>query len=128
MVGAAGKYGSQALEVATTVKLARALWIIPVAFISSFIFKNRGGKIKIPYFIGLFILAMIANTYLPLVQSISSYLVAIARSGLTLTLFLIGCGLSRKVLQSVGFKPLVQGVVLWILISCSALWAVLYFA
>ena len=128
VVGAAGKYGSQALEVATTVKLARALWIIPVAFISSFIFKNRGGKIKIPYFIGLFILAMIANTYLPVVQSISMYLVAIARSGLTLTLFLIGCGLSRKVLQSVGFKPLVQGVVLWVLISCSALWAVLYFA
>jgi len=124
VVGAASKYGTQALEVATTVKLARALWIIPVAFLSTFIFKNKGGKIKIPYFIGLFILAMIVNTYVPFVQQYSHYLTGFAKAGLTLTLFLIGCGLSRKVLQSVGFKPLVQGVVLWILISAAALWAV----
>ena len=124
VVGAASKYGAQALEIATTVKLARALWIIPVAFLSTFIFKNKGGKIKIPYFIGLFILAMIANTYIPLVSEYSHYLTAIAKAGLTLTLFLIGCGLSRKVLQSVGFKPLLQGVVLWIIIAGTALWAV----
>ena len=111
VVGAASKYGPHALEVATTVKLARALWIIPVAFLSTFIFKNRGGKIKIPYFIGLFVLAMIVNTYVPLVQLYSHYLTGFAKAGLTLTLFLIGCGLSRKVLQSVGLKPLIQGVI-----------------
>ena len=124
IVGAASKYGTHALEVATTVKLARALWIIPVAFLSTFIFKNKGGKIKIPYFIGLFVLAMIVNTYVPFVQQYSHYLTGFAKAGLTLTLFLIGCGLSRKVLQSVGFKPLIQGVVLWLIISAAALWAV----
>lgn len=124
VVGAASKYGTHALEVATTVKLARALWIIPVAFLSTFIFKTKGGKIKIPYFIGLFVLAMIVNTYVPFVNQYSHYLTDFAKAGLTLTLFLIGCGLSRKVLQSVGFKPLIQGVVLWVIISAAALWAV----
>ncbi len=98
VVGAASKYGAHALEVATTVKLARALWIIPVAFLSTFIFKNKGSKIKIPYFIGLFVLAMILNNYVPFVQQYSPYLTGFAKAGLTLTLFLIGCGLSRKVL------------------------------
>lgn len=125
VVGAAGKYGSQALEVATTVKLARALWIIPVAFFSTLIFKNKGGKIKIPYFIGLFVLAMVLNTYIPFVQKYSHFLTGFAKAGLTLTLFLIGCGLNGKVLQSVGFKPLLQGIVLWVIISASALWAVM---
>ena len=124
VVGAAGKYGPQALEVATTVKLARALWIIPIAFLSTFIFKNKGSKIKIPYFIGLFVLAMIANTYVPFIQDYSHYLTGFAKATLTLTLFLIGCGLSRKVLASVGYKPLLQGVVLWIIISVSTLWAI----
>jgi uncharacterized integral membrane protein (TIGR00698 family) len=124
VVGAASKYGTQALEIATTVKLARALWIIPVAFLSTFIFKNKGGKIKIPYFIGLFVLAMVVNSYVPFVTQYSHYLTGFAKAGLTLTLFLIGCGLSRKVLQSVGLKPLIQGVVLWAIISTVALWAV----
>jgi len=124
VVGAASKYGTHALEVATTVKLARALWIIPIAFLSTFLFKNKKSKVKVPWFIGLFILAMIVNTYVPFVQQYGHYIVDIAKSGLTLTLFLIGCGLSRKVLQSVGFKPLIQGVVLWIIISAAALWAV----
>lgn len=128
VVGAASKYGAQALEVATTVKLARALWIIPVAFLSTFLFKNKGSKVKIPYFIGLFILAMIANTYIPFVQNFSHYLTGIAKAGLTLTLFLIGCGLNRKLLMSVGFRPLIQGVVLWDIISAAALWAVTSFA
>ena len=124
VVGAAGKYGSQALEVATTVKLARALWIIPIAFLSTFIFKNKKTKIKIPYFIGLFVLAMIANTYIPFVQEYSHYITGFAKATLTLTLFLIGCGLSRKVLVSVGYKPLLQGIVLWIIISVSTLWGI----
>lgn len=128
VVGAASKYGTEALEIATTVKLARALWIIPVAFFSTILFKNKSRKLKIPYFIGLFVLAMIANTYSPIVQEYSSYLVAIAKAGLTVTLFLIGCGLSKKVLQSVGIKPLVQGVVLWLIISVAALWMVMQLA
>lgn len=125
VVGAAGKYGIQALEVATTVKLARALWIIPIAILSTFIFKNKDTKIKIPYFIGLFILAMIANTYIPFVQENSHYITGFAKAILTLTLFLIGCGLSRKVLVSVGYKPLIQGIVIWIVISVSTLWAII---
>lgn len=128
VVGAAGSYGEKALEIATTVKLSRALWIIPIAFLSAFLFKNKEAKIKIPYFIGLFILAMLANSYIPAVKTISPYVVTIARSGLTLTLFLIGCGLSKKVLRSVGFRPFVQGILLWILISSAALGAVLFFA
>jgi len=128
VVGAASKYGQHALEVATTVKLARALWIIPVAFMSTFIFKNKSKTVSIPYFIGLFIVAMIANTYIAPVAVISPYLVTVAKAGLTLTLFLIGAGLSRKVLLSVGFKPLLQGVVLWMVISVTALYAVLHLA
>ena len=124
VVGAAGKYGSHALEVATTVKLARALWIIPIAFLSTFIFKNKETEIKIPYFIGLFVLAMIANTYIPFVQEYSHCITGFAKATLTLTLFLIGCGLSRKVLVSVGYKPLLQGIVLWIIISVSTLWGI----
>jgi uncharacterized integral membrane protein (TIGR00698 family) len=125
VVGAAGKYGSEALEVATTVKLARALWIIPIAFLSAFVFKNKESKVKIPYFIGLFVVAMVINTYLPSV--FSRYAVHIAKTGLTLTLFLIGCGLSRTVLQSVGFRPMIQGVILWVGISAAALWAITTF-
>jgi uncharacterized integral membrane protein (TIGR00698 family) len=128
VVGAASKYGTHALEVATTVKLARALWIVPVSFMSAFIFKNKSKKISIPYFIGLFILAMVANTYLPVVKLISPYMVTIAKMGLTLTLFLIGAGLSRKILVSVGFKPLLQGVALWAAISITALYAVMHLA
>ena len=124
VVGAASKYGTRALEVATTVKLARALWIIPVAFLSTLLFKNKKGRIKIPWFIGLFVLALLLNTYIPFVQRFSGYIVALAKAGLTLTLFLIGSGLSRKVIQSVGFKPLVQGIILWGLISVVAFWAV----
>jgi uncharacterized integral membrane protein (TIGR00698 family) len=128
VVGAASKYGTHALEVATTVKLARALWIVPVSFMSTFIFKNKSKKISVPYFIGLFILAMVANTYLPVVKMISPYMVTIAKMGLTLTLFLIGAGLSRKILVSVGFKPLLQGVALWVAISVTALYAVMHLA
>ena len=124
VVGAASKYGTQALETATTIKLARALWIIPIAFLSTFLFKNKNSKIKIPYFIGMFVIAMVLNSYIPFVQQYGHYLVSIAKAGLTLTLFLIGCGLSKKVLQSVGVMPLLQAFILWILISLTALWAV----
>nr|WP_315256194.1 putative sulfate exporter family transporter [uncultured Flavobacterium sp.] len=127
VVGAANKYGAEALQVATTVKLARALWIIPVALITAVVFKNKASKVKIPYFIGLFILAMICNTYFSRVAIVAPHLVSIAKTGLTVTLFLIGAGLNRSVLKSVGLLPLVQGVVLWISIAVAALLAILYF-
>nr|WP_315177129.1 putative sulfate exporter family transporter [uncultured Flavobacterium sp.] len=126
VVGAASKYGPEALQIATTVKLARALWIIPVALITAFIFKNKSGKIKIPYFIGLFILAMIANTYLPQMKSIGPHFISIAKIGLTVTLFLIGAGLNRTVLKSVGLKPLAQGILLWGFIATATLISIIY--
>lgn len=128
VVGAASHYGAQALQVATTVKLARALWIIPVAFITAFLFKTGNKQIKIPYFIGLFIVAMLINIYVPFVKPIIPYITNIAKTGLTLTLFLIGSSLSLKVLKSVGVIPLFQGVMLWVLISGISLWAVITLA
>jgi uncharacterized integral membrane protein (TIGR00698 family) len=127
VVGAANKYGAEALQVATTVKLARALWIIPVALITAVVFKNKASKVKIPYFIGLFILAMICNTYFSSITKITPHFVSIAKIGLTITLFLIGAGLNRSVLKSVGLLPLVQGVLLWISIAVGTLLAILYF-
>ncbi len=128
VVGAASRYGTDALEVATTVKLTRALWIIPVAFATAFLFKGHDAKIKIPYFIGLFVAAMLVNTYVPFIRPATPYLVGIAKAGLTLTLFLIGTGLSFSTIKSVGVKPLLEGLLLWILISAAALWAVISLA
>ena len=127
VVGAANKFGPEALQVATTVKLARALWIIPVALITAVAFKNKTSTIKIPYFIGLFILAMIFNTYFSSVANIAPYFVSSDKSGLTLTLFLRGAGLSRTVLKSVGLLALLQGVTLWICIAVGTLLVILYF-
>ncbi len=128
VVGAASKYGPAALEIATTVKLARALWIIPISILAALMFRNKSANIKIPWFIGLFILAVITNTYVPAVRVAAPMLVAIAKTGLTLTLFLVGAGLSGNVLKAVGFKPMLQGVILWVFISATALWAVYHFA
>lgn len=125
VVGAASKYGAEALQIATTVKLARALWIVPLAFGTAFLFKSDRCKVQLPYFIGLFILAMLANTYLPFVAMLSPYIVSIAKAGLTLTLFLIGSGLSFKVVRVVGVKPFLQGLILWLAISGVSLWAIM---
>jgi uncharacterized integral membrane protein (TIGR00698 family) len=124
VVGAASKYGPHALEVATTVKLARALWIIPVTLGASLMYRNQSARIKIPFFIGFFILAMIANTYMPSIAPAAHIMVLIAKTGLTLTLFLIGAGLSRNVLKAVGFNPLLQGIILWVVISVAAFYTV----
>ncbi|MBZ4035173.1 putative sulfate exporter family transporter [Flavobacterium sp. 17A] len=125
VVGAANKYGAEALQVATTVKLARALWIIPISVLTAFLFKNKNTKIKIPYFIGLFILAMLINTYLPSTAVFSAHIVGIAKIGLTITLFLIGATLNFSTLKAVGVKPLLQGVFLWIFIAVLALLSIL---
>jgi uncharacterized integral membrane protein (TIGR00698 family) len=125
VVGAASKYGNEALEIAATVKLVRALWIIPVAFCSTLVFKNKGAKIRIPYFIGLFVVAICLNTYVPAIQAISNYMVSISKGALTVTLFLIGCGLSGKTVMSVGWKPVLQGLILWVIVAGVTLWGIL---
>lgn len=121
VVGAGAAYGEKALEIATMVKLTRALWIIPLTIATMFIFKQKGAKINIPWFIFFFILAMVANTFLPIPEMVSSSLVWAAKKGLTVTLFLIGVGLSRKVIQQVGIRPMIQGVILWIFIGLVSL-------
>ena len=121
VVGAGAAYGEQALEIATMVKLTRALWIIPVTIATMFIFKQKGAKISIPWFIFFFILAMVANTFLTIPETITSSLVWLAKKGLTVTLFLIGAGLSRKVIKQVGVRPMVQGVILWVFIGLISL-------
>lgn len=126
VVGAANKYGAEALQIATTVKLARALWIIPISLLTAIIFKNKSQKIKIPYFIGLFILAMLFNSYVPQTAIVSPYIVNIAKIGLTITLFLIGATLNINTLKAVGVKPLLQGVFLWIFIAGLGLASILY--
>ena len=126
VVGAASKYGNEALQIATTVKLARALWIIPVAFLSGILFKSEDKKVKIPYFIGLFVVAIVVNTYFPFIQKFSSSIVEISKTGLTVTLFLIGCGLSKKNLASVGVMPILQGLILWMVISLATLLVMLH--
>ena len=122
VVGAGAAYGEEALKVATTIKLTRALWIIPVAFLTSFIFRTKGSKVNIPWFILFFVLAMVANTYLfcdyPQIGTVVS---GISRKCLTITMFFIGASLSPSVLKSVGVKPLVQGVLLWVIISVGSL-------
>ncbi len=131
VVGAGAKYGSEALQIATTVKLARAMWIAPIALVFAFIYrsKNSGNKTKvaIPWFIFLFLLTTVVKTYAPPVfpPSLFESFVNLAKAGLTVTLFLIGASLSRETLKKVGVKPLLQGVFLWIVISLMALFAVL---
>jgi uncharacterized integral membrane protein (TIGR00698 family) len=128
VVGASQTYGAEALAIATTVKLARALWIAPIALLFSFLFRGQGAKkIVFPYFILLFLLATIYRTYAPtfILPSVYDSLVLLAKQGLTVTLFFIGSGLSLAALKKVGVRPLLQGIILWILISIVSLWAIL---
>lgn len=126
VVGAASKYGHESLQTATTVKLARALWIIPISFVLSFLNKS-GGKIKIPYFIGFFVLAILVNSYFPAIKEVTDYVVDFSKSSLKVALFLIGTGLSFQNLKNIGIKPLLLGIILWVVISVISLFAVLEF-
>lgn len=125
VVGAGAAYGEKALEIATMVKLTRALWIIPLAIVSSLIFKNKSSKIQIPWFILFFVLAMIANTFIDIPVAITSAITWFSKKGLTLTLFLIGTSLSKEVIKQVGIKPMIQGVILWIFIALMSLGVIL---
>jgi uncharacterized integral membrane protein (TIGR00698 family) len=121
VVGAGSVYGAEALKVATTVKLTRALWIIPLSLFTSFYFKSKGDKVFIPWFIVFFIAAMVLNTYLHIPAFLTHGIVTVAKQCLTLTLFFIGAGLSRSALKMVGVKPFVLGVTLWFFIAIISL-------
>jgi len=123
VVGAAAKYGTEALGIATTVKLARALWIVPVALATAMV---RGAKAKIqwPWFIGFFCLAAVCKTYLPGGANAYALAVRAAKIGLTVTLLLIGSGISVATIKRVGHRPLLQGVVLWLLVLTASLWLI----
>ena len=122
VVGAGAAYGEEALQVATTIKLTRALWIIPLALVTAIIFKNKENKISIPWFILWFVVAILINTYvlrdLPQVGKIISI---IARKVLVLIMFFIGASLTKNTLKSVGIKPLIQGVILWLVVGICSL-------
>ncbi|HKD78049.1 MAG TPA: putative sulfate exporter family transporter, partial [Candidatus Angelobacter sp.] len=120
VVGATAKYGPSALAVGTTIKLARALWIVPLSFVTAATLKSKA-RIHWPWFILLFCLAALLNTLLPAWNRAFSTINQLGRSGLTVTLFLIGTGLNRKTLQRVGLRPLLQGLTLWIIVGTSTL-------
>lgn len=135
VVGASAKYGTEALAIGTTVKLARALWIIPVTLATAAYYaaqtrkKSAGegiekAKIKWPWFIGFFIIASLLRTYVPAPGDLYKTLEHLGRMGLTVTLFLIGTGLSRKTLKDMGARPFLQGIILWLIVGSLSLWAI----
>ncbi|MDE5970933.1 MAG: putative sulfate exporter family transporter [Muribaculaceae bacterium] len=125
VVGAGDAYGTEACQIATLIKCTRALWIIPLAFVTMFIFREKSSKISIPWFIFFFVLAMIVNTYCGLPAVLSQTLVYIAKKLLIVTLFFIGASLSIGMIKQVGVKPLILAILLWIIIGVSSLVVVL---
>jgi uncharacterized integral membrane protein (TIGR00698 family) len=123
VVGAAAKYGAVALAVGTTVKLARALWIVPIT-VATAVIRGAKASIQWPWFIGLFCLAAVCNTYIAPRNPAYNLLTQLAKIGLTATLFLIGSGISTDTLKKVGPRPLLQGVALWAIISTASLWLI----
>lgn len=127
VVGAASAYGETALNIATTVKLTRALWIIPLALMTSLLFKGEGQRISIPWFIVWFVVAMMVNTYvLGTFQELGAFINKVARQALSITMFFIGASLSLEVIRAVGLKPLLLAVSLWLTISLSSLLYIIY--
>jgi uncharacterized integral membrane protein (TIGR00698 family) len=123
VVGAAAKYGAQALVVGTTVKLARALWIVPLALATAAV-KRSKTRVPLPWFILFFCLAAVVNTYLPGFGNFDRWAFNAGRLGLTATLFLIGTGISVATLKTVGWRPLLQGVLLWIMVATVSLYLI----
>ena len=131
VVGAAAAYSDESLQVAAMVKCTRALWILPLALVTMLFFRKNSGKGKldvIPWFIFLFAIAMVTNTYLfPAIgvpSAVGTTIVTIAKRGFAITLFLIGTGLSKAALQKCGAKPFIQGVILWAAIGVGSLLAI----
>lgn len=128
VVGAAKTFGNEALSIATTTKLIRALWIIPLSLVAAFTYKKEGGKrsnITIPWFIFLYVIAMVIATYVPRFEHFYTSAVSYAKIGMLFTLFLIGAGLSKKTIKQVGFKPILLGIILWVFISVLSAGAIL---
>jgi uncharacterized integral membrane protein (TIGR00698 family) len=123
VVGAASRYGPEALTIGATVKLARALWIVPLALGTALV-KRSKSRVPIPWFILLFCLAAVVNTYVPGLNSYSKAAFELGRMGLTATLFLIGSGISRPLLREVGWRPLAQGIILWIVVGVASLYLI----
>jgi uncharacterized integral membrane protein (TIGR00698 family) len=124
VVGATARYGPTALAVGTTVKLARALWIVPLCFVTAVTMKSKA-RIQWPWFILLFCLAALLNTILPAYNTAFGVLNHLGRIGLTVTLFLIGTGLNKQTLREVGVRPLLQGLALWIVVGAGTLAVIL---
>jgi uncharacterized membrane protein YadS len=120
VVGATAKYGPTALAVGTTIKLVRALWIVPLSLGTAVALKSRA-RIQWPWFILMFCLTALLNTLLPTWKQAFAALNLLGKNGLTVTLFLIGTGLNRQTLQRVGFRPLLQGLTLWIIVGSGTL-------
>jgi uncharacterized integral membrane protein (TIGR00698 family) len=123
VVGAAARFGATALAVATTVKLARALWIVPLSFVTAGVMKSKA-RIQLPWFILLFCVAAVFNSLFPRFATAFADLDRLGTIGLTATLFLIGTGLDKATLKKVGFRPLLQGIVLWVLVGAGTLLSV----
>lgn len=121
VVGAASAYGEEALVTATTLKLARALWIIPVAFISALLFKGDSKKVSIPFFIVFYCLAILTAHFLPDFKVLYQAIFAISKQSLVLCLFLIGAGITFKKVKEAGMKPLILGVSLWVTVASATL-------
>lgn len=124
VVGAAQSYGDKALEIAVNVKLTRALWIIPLVFAIIAINRNKSSKIQIPWFIGGYIVAMLIASYVPSISELSLATAHAAKKLLTVTLFFIGAGITKGNLKKVGIKPLLLGIILWILIGVVSFYSV----
>ena len=125
VVGATAKYGTTALAVGTTIKLARALWIVPLSFVTALTLKSKA-RIQWPWFILLFLLAALLNTLLPSFNPTFGFLNRVGKIGLTVTLFLIGTGLNKETLRQVGARPLLQGLALWIIVGAGTLGLILF--
>jgi uncharacterized integral membrane protein (TIGR00698 family) len=121
VVGAASKYSAAALVVGTTVKLARALWIVPLALITAAV-KRSNSRVKLPWFILFFCLAAVVNTYAPNISRLTQVLFTLGRFSLTAVLFLIGTSISRSALKEVGWRPLAQGILLWMVVALTSLY------
>jgi uncharacterized integral membrane protein (TIGR00698 family) len=120
VVGAAHKYGETATAIATTVKLARALWIVPLCIVTAAV-RHSKAKIQWPWFIFFFVLAAVANTYAHALGPLYPVLYRLGGIGLTITLFLIGSGISPSTIKAVGARPLVQGILLWAVVAIGTL-------
>lgn len=121
VVGAASKYGADALQIATTLKLTRALWIIPMVLLSAFLFKTKETKLSLPLFIPVFVVASILYTFVPAISAVAPVIVSVAKKLLLLSLFFIGINLNLKTLKTISAKPFLQGFILWILVAVGTL-------